>query len=129
MGVYSMWKDPTTPTQTISEAELFAEFRQTEIVRCDTRGKVKSRTTVEDLLDFPFEHVDFRMDYIGPEPLAQLEAIRDDLLTASIHVGMLIEAFEELQQERVFVNDSEDGEDTQGWPEERYLPAPATEAA
>lgn len=112
-----MSKDTTMPTPTISEAELFAELLPTEIVECDMRGKIKSRQTVEALLGFPFEHIDFRMDDIGDGPLGHLEAISFELQTATYHVEKVIEAFKELIAERVVHDDSE------GWREERYLPA------
>ncbi|MFN3627508.1 MAG: hypothetical protein ACK4S3_06475 [Parvibaculum sp.] len=115
-----MSKDPTTPPPTISEAELFEEFRKGEIVHCDTRGNVKYRQAVESYLNTEYSHIEISMDGIEDDPSDHLECIRDDLVGAASEIEKLIEAFEDLKTER-HIEEGVDGD----WG--RYLAAPEKE--
>ena len=110
------------PAATLDEAELFAEFYESEFVQYDTRGKEEYRFSVASLLEPASDYcdIDFRIVPGEDEITDHLEEVENELLGALADLQLARKAWDDFKSER-FIDD--------GSAVERYSVAAIKEAA
>ena len=96
------------PTATLDEAELFAEFYESEISSFNKRGKELFRHNVADLLSpcGDYCEIDFRV-VPGDENMSDhLEEVENELLGALANLRLVRKAWDNLKDERLINEDS-----------------------
>lgn len=118
----SMNTTTQAPAATLDEAELFAEFYESEFVQYDTRGREEYRYSVAALLEpcCDYCEIDFRI-VPGDEGMSDhLEEVENELLAALADLRLARKAWGDFKSERLIDEDSE---------VERFTVAVAKEAA
>ncbi len=120
-----MSNDTTTPTPTISEAELFAEFMSSEIPQFNTRGMLVDLIPVNSLLEPLSDYVTLQIEVPpdGADVDAFLEYIEFDLRRVLDGISLARVAYGELKDERALTNDDGEAEI------DRFSAPPIEEAA
>ncbi len=102
---------------TLTENELFEEFKNSEIVEYTSRGREQFRVSASDLLEpcCDFIEVDLRLEYIDHSSNSlsdHLETVEDELLGLLGNVRLARKAWEELKAERLILPEAPDFETT-----------------